>query len=120
MIIMPDNNTLTDRSYELIEKIEKRSKLLTAIVIACFILAPVGFGIDVHLYVVASHQKGDWSDINFAVMAIVSVISGLLLIIGIKEYVRVKDLKRKLSQMELLEETIYNEVLSSNPRLIHD
>lgn len=115
---MPDDNTLTDRSYELVEKIEHRSKLLTAIVIACFILAPVGFGIDAHIYLTASHQKGDWSDINTAIMAIVSVISGLLLIIGIKEYIRVKNLKRKLGQMELLEETIYNEVLSSNLRLI--
>lgn len=115
---MPDDNTLTDRSYELVEMIEHRSKLLTAIVIACFILVPVGVGIDAHLYLAASHQKGDWSDINTAIMAIVSVISGMLLIIGIKEYTQIKDLKRKLEQMELLEETIYKEVLSPNLHLI--
>jgi uncharacterized membrane protein YcjF (UPF0283 family) len=115
---MPDNNTLTDRSYELVEKIERRSKLLTAIVIACFILVPVGIGIDAHLYQTVSHQKGDWSDINTVIMAIVSVISGLLLIIGVREYTQIKDLKRKLGQMELLEETIYNEVLSPNLHLI--
>jgi uncharacterized membrane protein YcjF (UPF0283 family) len=109
---MPDDNTLTDRSYELVEMIEHRRKLLTAIVIACFILAPVGMGIDAQLYLTASHQKGDWSDINTAIMAIVSLISGLLLIIGVREYIQIKDLKRKLGQMELLEETIYNEVLS--------
>jgi len=115
---MPDNNTLTDRSYELVEKIERRSKLLTAIVIACFILVPVGIGIDAHLYQAVSHQKGDWSDINTVIMAIVSVISGLLLIIGVREYTQIKDLKRKLGQMELLEETIYNEVLGPNLHLI--
>ncbi len=115
---MPDNNTLTDRSYELVEMIERRSKLLTLIVIACFILVPVGIGIDAHIYLATSHQKGDWSDINIAIMTIVSAISGLLLIIGIKEYTRIKDLKRRLGQIELLEETIYNEVLSPNLHLI--
>lgn len=115
---MPDDNTLTDRSYELVEKIERRSKLLTAIVIACFVLVPVGIGIDAHLYQAVSHQKGDWSDINTVIMAIASVISGLLLIIGVREYTQIKDLKRKLGQMELLEETIYNEVLSPNLHLI--
>ncbi len=115
---MPDNNTLTDRSYELVEMIERRSKLLTAIVIACFILVPVGIGIDAHIYLTTSHQKGDWSDTNITIMAIVSVISGLLLIIGAKEYILIKDLKRKLSQIESLEETIYNEVLNPNLHLI--
>ncbi len=114
-MIMPDNNTLTDRSYELVESIEKRRKLLTVVVIACFILAPVGIGIDAHTYWVASHEKGGWSDISTAIIAIVSVISGLLLIAGVRLYLLINDLKRKLSQMELLEETIYNEVLRPNP-----
>ncbi len=113
-MIMPDNNTLTDRSYELVEKIEKRRKLLTAVVIACFILTPVGIGIDAHFYRAASHEKGGWSDISTAIIAIVSVITGLLSIAGVRVYLLINDLKRKLSQMELLEETIYNEVLRPN------
>ncbi len=111
---MLDNNTLTDRSYELVESIEKRRKLLIAVFMACFILAPVGIGIDAHLYNAASHEKGGLSGISTAIIAIVSVISGLLLIAGAKVYILTNDLKRKLSQMELLEETIYNEVLKQN------
>jgi membrane protein YdbS with pleckstrin-like domain len=115
---MPDDNTLTDRSYELVEKIENRSKLLTAIVIACFILVPVGIGVDAHLYQAVSHQKGDWSDINTVIMVVIGVISSLLLIIGVRGYTQMRNLKRKLSQIELLEETIYNEVVSPNLHLI--
>ncbi len=117
-MIMPDNNSLTDRSYELVETIENRRRLLTAVVIACFVLAPVGIGIDAHLYNKFSHEKGGFSDINTAIVAIVSVISGLLLTAGVKVYLLINDLKRKLSQVELLEETIYNEVLRSDLHLL--
>lgn len=114
----PDDNTLTDRSYELVESIEKRKKLLTAVVIICFALVPVGIGIDAHLYTTTVHQKGDWSDMSMAILAVVSAFSGLLLIIGIKNYIVMKDLKEKLDQIELFEETVYKEVLSSNLHLL--
>jgi hypothetical protein len=113
---MSDDNTLTDRSYELVETLERRRKWLTAVVIVCFILVPVGVGIDAHLYMTVAHQKGGWSDMNMVIMAMASVMSGLLLVIGIKKYMLIKDLKKKLGQMELLEETIYNEVISPNLR----
>ncbi len=112
---MPDNNsTLTDRSYELVESVERRRKLLNIVVIACFILAPAGIGIDAQFYNAEIHEKGGFSDISSAIIAIVSVISGLLLIAGVKIYLLTNDLKRKLSQLELLEETIYNEVIKQN------
>jgi uncharacterized membrane protein YcjF (UPF0283 family) len=114
----PDDNTLTDRSYELVESIEKRKKLLTTIVIICFVLVPVGIGIDASIYMVATHQKGGWSDISMAMIAIVSAFSGLLLIVGIKKYIVMKDLRKKLDQIELFEETVYKEVLSSNLHLL--
>jgi hypothetical protein len=111
---MSDDDTLTDRSYELVEMIEHKRKLLTAIVIICFVLVPVGIGIDAQLYMTVSHQKGSWSDVNIVIMAMVSAVSGLLLIVGIKKYILIKDLKKKLSQLDLLEETIYNEVIGPN------
>jgi len=111
---MSDDNTLTDRSYELVEMLERKRKWLNAIVIVCFVLVPVFVGIDAYLYMTVSHFKGGWSDISIATIAMVSAISGLLLIIGIKEYTIVNNLKEKLDQMERLEETIYNEVISPN------
>jgi uncharacterized membrane protein YcjF (UPF0283 family) len=113
---MPDDNTLTDRSYAMVEMVERRRKLLTTIVIACFILAPVGIGINAHIYQVASHQKGDWSNTDIALMGIISAISALLFAIGIEKYIVIRDLKSKLAQLQLLEETIYNEVLKPNMR----
>ncbi len=120
---MVEANNLTDCSYELIEQIERREMLLTAIVAVCFILAPIGFGINGCFILATSHMKGDWLDANIALMGIVLniahmgiifAISAILIAIGVKKYNAIKDLKSKLTQTQLLEETIYNEVLKSN------
>ncbi len=111
---MVETNNLTDRSYELIEKIERRKMLLTAIVAVCFILAPIGLGINAHFIIAASYMKGDWTDTNIAMMGIIFAISAILIWIGIKRYAIIRDLKSKLAQIQLLEDTIYNEVLKSN------
>jgi hypothetical protein len=122
---MIEANNFTDRSYELVETIERRRILLTAIVAMCFILAPMGLGINAYFIIAASHMKGDWSGANIALMemgivlniahmGIIFAISAILIAIGIKKYIVIKDLRSKLSQMQLLEETIYNEVLKSN------
>ncbi len=111
---MIEANTLTDRSYELVEKIERRRMLLTAVVVVCFILAPIGIGINTYFIIASSHQKGDWSDANIALMGIIFVISAILFATGIKEYILIGGLENKLAQMKLLEKTIYNEVLKPN------
>ncbi len=114
MIITVEANNLTDRSYELVEKIERKKMLLTLIVIACFVIAPIGLGMNVYLFMDISHQKGDLSSANIAFMGIALAISAILIAIGIKKYYVIKDMKSKLSQMQLLEDTIFNEVLRSN------
>lgn len=111
--IEADNN-LTDSSYELVGKIERKRMLLTVIVIACFVLAPIGIGKATHSIITTSHEKGDWSNTDIALTGIVFAVSAILIAIGIKKYTVVKDLKSKLSQIQLLENTIYNEVLKSN------
>ncbi len=115
---MSNENTLTDRSYELVEALERRKKWLNAIIVVCFVLAPIGLGIDSYVYMNALHLKGDWSDMSMMIIAMVSAISGLLLIIGIKEYNNSKELNEKLGQVEKLEETIYNEVINPNALLL--
>jgi Ni/Fe-hydrogenase subunit HybB-like protein len=114
IITVEANNNLTDSSYELVEKIERKRMLLTVIVIACFVLAPIGIGKTTHSIIATSHEKGDWSNTDIAFTGIVFAISAILIAVGIKKYTVVKDLKSKLSQMQLLENTIYNEVLKSN------
>jgi hypothetical protein len=124
---MVEANNFTDRSYEQVEKIERRRILLSAIVAMCFILAPIGLGINAYFIMVASYMKGYWSDaniaftgmemeviLNIAHMGIIFAISAILIAIGIKKYIVLKDLRSKLLQMQLLEETIYNEVLKPN------
>jgi hypothetical protein len=88
--------------------------LLAAIVVICFIIAPTGIVITAHSIIAAPYEKGDWSNTEIAFMGIVFAISAVLIAIGIKKYIVIKDLKTKLSQMKLLEETIFNEVLIPN------
>lgn len=118
VIIMVEANNLTDRSYELVEKIEHKKLLLTAIVIACFVLASIGIGLNAYTYLFAFHLKGALADANIALivslMGIILVDSALLSAMGIKKYIQIRDLKSNLVQMQLLEDTIYNEVLKSN------
>jgi len=114
VIITVEANSLTDSSYELVEKIERKRMLLTVIVVMCFFIAPIGIGITAHSIIATSYEKGDWSNTDIAFVGIVFAISAILIAIGIKKYIVIKDLKSKLSQMQLLEETIYNEVLKSN------
>lgn len=111
---MVEANNFTDRSYELVEKIERRRILLSTIAVICFILAPIGLRTNAYFIIAAFYMKGDWTDTNIALMGIIFAISAILIAIGIKKYIVVKDLKSKLSQMQLLEETIYNEVLKSS------
>lgn len=114
MITTVEANNLTDRSYELVEKFERKRIFLTATVIACFVLAPIGLGINAHFIIATYFMKGDWSNAYMALMGIIFAISAILIGVGINKYAVVKDLKSKLSEMQLLEETIYNEVLKSN------
>jgi ABC-type molybdate transport system permease subunit len=93
IITVEANNNLTDSSYELIEKIERKRIFLTAIVIACFVLAPIGLGINAHFIIATSHMKGDWPNEYIALMGIIFTISAILIAIGIKKYTVVKDLK---------------------------
>lgn len=111
---MAEANNLIDRSYEQVEKIEHKKLLLTAIVIVCFVLAPIGIGYSAHTYMTEIHSKGDWSDLNMALIGIILVISAILIVTGIDRYNQIRVLKDKLSQIQILEETIYNEVLESN------
>jgi hypothetical protein len=90
--------------------------LLTVIVVMCFIIAPIGIGKTTHSIIATSHDKGDLSNTNIAFTGIIFAISAILFAIGIKKYTVIRDLKSKLAQMQLLEDTIYNEVLKSNMR----
>jgi len=110
---MSDDPNLTDGSYELIERLERKKTWLTVIAALCLILAPIGFSMDVFAFMAIIHQKEGVSDVSLLMMAAITVFSSLLLIVGAREYRSVRILKKKLQQVDLFEETVYNEVLKS-------
>jgi hypothetical protein len=110
---MPNVQNLTEESYRLIERVEKKKTWFTAIAIACLILAPIGVGLDAYLITVATHQKGGISDLNLVLMVAIGCVSLITIMVGVREYRSVKRLKGMLEQIDLFEETIYNEVLKA-------
>jgi hypothetical protein len=109
---MPEN-TMTDVAYESIERMEKKRRLLKVIIIGCSIIAPFGLGINAFLFTALWHQKGGLSDIQLILIAAISIVFMFVLIFAINRYSVLKKLEKDLDQLELLEETIYREVLKS-------
>ena len=107
---MPEN-TSTDTAYELIERIEKKKWWLKIITIGCFIIAPLGLGIDAFLFTLLSHEKGGVSSLQVILIAISLIVFMSLVIFAINRYSILKKWKKELDQLELLEDTICREVL---------
>ena len=107
---MPEKS-LTDTAYESIEGLEGRKKWMVGVVVACFVLAPLGLGFD--LFIV-EHQKGGLTDLaSNPLIVITALVSTIVLAFGINRYIIIKKWERQLGQLEQLEKTIYQEVVSS-------
>ena len=108
-----EKKTLTDVSFECIERLEHKKGWLNFIAIGCLILAPIGLIADAFSFMVLSHQKGGLLDQQIVSIVLVFTISILVLLFGIDRYFKSRKWSRSLNQLELLEETIYREVLQA-------
>jgi hypothetical protein len=103
--------SLTDSAYESIERLEGRKKWVVGVVVACFVVAPLGLSFDLFIF---NHQKGGLTDLaSNPLILIIALVSIIVLAFGIKMYTRIKKWGKQLGQLEQLEKTIYQEVLSS-------
>jgi hypothetical protein len=103
--------SLTDFAYQAIEQAEQKRMHLMYIVIGCLLASLPGLGINAYFYMVESHSKGGLSSGSLELIAFLAMICLVLLAIGLQKFVLFRDLGNKLSQIELLEQTIYNEVI---------
>lgn len=108
---MADKNNRTDISYGFVEEIERRKRYLKLLIIGGLILAPVGLLANGIAFVSYSHQKG-FFDFNMTVTAINIILCCLFVIIGINQYALLKRWRRDVRELEMLEERIFEEVLS--------
>ena len=76
-------------------------------------MAPLGLGINAFLFTVHLHQKGGLPDMQVILIAISSIILMFVFILALRRYSVLKKWKKELDRLELLEETIYREVLKS-------
>jgi hypothetical protein len=107
---MPEKS-LTDGAYESIERVEGRKKWMVGVVIACFILAPIGLGFGVFAI---DHQKGGITDLaSNPLIVITALVSIIVLAFGTNRFILIKKWEKQLGRLEQLEKTIYQEVLSS-------
>jgi len=105
--------TLTDSVYQAIERAEQRKRRLMFIVLSCLLISLPGLGVNAFMIIASSHQKGGASDVNVYLLWALIAICAALMVIGLNRFILLRNLEHKLDQLELLEETIYNEVLKS-------
>jgi hypothetical protein len=105
--------TLTDSVYQAIERAEQRKKRLMFIVLSCLLISVPGLGVNAFMIIASSHQKSGMLDSNVYLLWSLIAICTIVMIIGLNRFILLRNLEHKLDQLELLEETIYNEVLKS-------
>ena len=108
-----ENKTKTEATFELAEALEIKKRWLKMAIIVCLILAPVGLGANVYSFLVLSHQKGGLLDQQIVSIVLVFIALILILSFSTYKYFELKTWDENLHQLELLEETIYKEVLQS-------
>jgi len=108
-----EERTITDTTFELVEALETKRLWLKVVIIGCMILAPILLGADVYSFIVLSHQKGELLDQQIVSIVLVFITLILIASFGIYKYFSLKKWDRNLNQLELLEETIYKEVLQA-------
>jgi len=104
---------ITEATFELIERLETKTRWLKIVIIGCLTLAPIGLGADVYSFMVFSHSKGGLSGQQIVPIVFVFITLILILSFGIDRYIKLKKCNRNLQQLEFLEETIYKEVLQA-------
>jgi len=111
-----EDNTSTDAVYDLIERVEQQRKRLVLIVMVVSISSLLGVSVNALALMVFSHQKGSLDIISFNILlpVIMLIMSIVLAILAAKKMVALKRLNQRLSRIDELEETIYNEVLNAH------
>jgi sulfite exporter TauE/SafE len=104
---------MTDATFELIKSLETKKRWLKIIIIGCLTLAPIGLSADVYSFMVLAHEKGGLSDQQIVPIVFVFITLILILSFGINKYIKLKKWDKNIQQLELLEETIYKEVLQT-------
>ncbi|OPX76325.1 MAG: hypothetical protein A4E44_00749 [Methanosaeta sp. PtaB.Bin018] len=107
------NTTFTDSAYQAIEQAEKRKKQLMYIILGCILTSLPGLGINAFIFMAGSNQKGSSIEDYLVLISVLVVICLIIMIVGIHKFILLRNLEHKLNQVELLEETIYNEVLKT-------
>jgi type IV secretory pathway VirB3-like protein len=111
-----EDNTSTDAVYDLIERVEQQRKRLVLIVMVVSISSLLGVSVNALALMVFSHQKGSLDIISFNILlpVIMLIVSIVLAILAAKKLMALKRLNQRLSRIDELEETIYNEVLNAH------
>ena len=107
------NGNLTDTVYEKVTRLEKRKRRLAFVVMASALTALPILGINAFLYMTYTHQKGGVSGWNLIMISIIILICLIVIALGINWLLQLRKLNVRLNQFEILEETIYKEVMRS-------
>ena len=111
-----DDKASIDAVYDLIERVEQQRRRLVLIVMVVSLSSLLGVSVNALALIGFSHQKGSLDIISFNILlpVIMLIVSIVLAILAAKKLVALKRLNKRLSRIDKLEETIYNEVLNTH------
>lgn len=112
---MTENKASIDAVYDMVERVERKKKRLSLLIIGISISSLLGVSVNAFAFMLFSHQKGALDTITgyILLLAIIFIISITLALLAAKKFFALKRLNQNLGRIGELEETIYNEVLKS-------
>jgi hypothetical protein len=111
------SENVTESCFEMIDRLECKKRWLNLMVWGGLIISPAVLGLDVLVYKILSHQKGNLTDITVIAIALIAVLCLILIVGSLKKYLALKRLRISLAELGSLEETIYQEVIKQDMQL---
>jgi hypothetical protein len=105
------NGNLTDTVYEKVTWLENRKRWLTFVIMTSAFTALPILVINIFLYMTYNHQKSGVSGGNLIIISIIILICFIVIALGINWLLQLRKLNSRLNQLEILEKTIYQEVI---------
>jgi hypothetical protein len=103
----------TDTAFTAIENLERRKTKMALIILVCFCVATLSIGFSAFSYMMYSHQKGAIANNMMIPIGILAFFCVGMAAIGLQRYILLRNIDEKLRDWEMLEKTIYDEVVIS-------
>jgi hypothetical protein len=112
------DKSVSDSCFELADHLECKKKWYDPIIKGSLIITPATLALDILVFNILSHQKGNLTDMTIILMALIAALCLILIAATVKKYILLKRLHKSLTELESFEKVIYEEVLKRDEELL--